>query len=141
MASALYGDTDHDYRDRYEFLQRELRPSTVQLNMKCHSRFQQSRGIVIAESVSHAATLTPDLWALMTYPLLKSSLAGNLYGAVKSCASVGVVSLALGAAMLALSPHGIAQITQGSGSSQQENRTSSMGSAPDSSASAVHESH
>ncbi|MFM0172599.1 beta-xylosidase [Paraburkholderia sediminicola] len=77
----------------------------------------------------------------MTYLLLKSFLAGNLYGAVKSRASVSVVSLALGVAMLATSPHGIAQITQGSGSSQQENRTSSMGSAPDASASAVHESH
>lgn len=78
---------------------------------------------------------------LMTYPLLKSSLARNLHGAVRSRAPVSVVSLALGAAMLALSPHGMAQITPGSGSSQQDNRTSSMGTAPDPSASTVHESH
>jgi hypothetical protein len=78
---------------------------------------------------------------LLNSPLLNSFLTGNLYGAVKSRASASVVSFALGGAMLALSPHGIAQITQGSGSSQQENRTSSMGSTPDSSASAVHESH
>lgn len=34
-----------------------------------------------------------------------------------------------------------AQITQGSGSSQQENRTSAMGTAPDPAASVVHESN
>ncbi|PRX92227.1 beta-xylosidase [Paraburkholderia sp. BL25I1N1] len=77
----------------------------------------------------------------MTAPLLTSSAARTIYGAVKWRASVGLVSLALGGAMLVLSSHGVAQITQGSGSSQQESRTSSMGSAPDSSASAVHESH
>ena len=35
----------------------------------------------------------------------------------------------------------MAQITQGSGASQQDNRTSPMGSAPDSAASMVHESN
>jgi hypothetical protein len=50
------------------------------------------------------------------------------------------MALALGSTLLAVSTCGIAQISQGSGASQQENRTSSMGSAPESSASAVHES-
>ncbi|MFB9123206.1 beta-xylosidase [Paraburkholderia dipogonis] len=77
----------------------------------------------------------------MTHPLFTFSSAGTMYGVMKRRAAVGAVSLALGGAMLVLSSHGVAQITQGSGSSQQENRTSSMGSAPDSSASAVHESH
>jgi len=36
---------------------------------------------------------------------------------------------------------GMAQISQNNGSSQQENRTSSMDTSPDSSASAVHKSH
>ncbi|KAA0997706.1 beta-xylosidase [Paraburkholderia panacisoli] len=56
-------------------------------------------------------------------------------------ASKGWASLALGTAMLAASPCGIAQIPQGSGTSQQENRTSAMGSEPDPAASAIHESH
>jgi hypothetical protein len=56
-------------------------------------------------------------------------------------ASKGWASLAIGTAMLAASTCGIAQIPQSSGSSQQENRTSPMGSAPDPAASAVHESH
>jgi len=77
----------------------------------------------------------------MTAPLLTFSSADTIYGALKWRASARVVSLALGGAMLVLSSHGVAQITQSGGSSQQENRTSSMGSAPDSSASAVHESH
>ncbi|WP_121309765.1 beta-xylosidase [Paraburkholderia sp. BL17N1] len=77
----------------------------------------------------------------MTAPLFTPSPACTIYDAVKWRASAGLVSLALGGAMLVLSSHGVAQITQGSGSSQQESRTSSMGSAPDSSASAVHESH
>jgi hypothetical protein len=55
-------------------------------------------------------------------------------------ASSGWASLAVGIAMLAASPCGIAQIPQNSGASQQENRTSPMGSQPDRAASAVHES-
>ncbi|MBB4512651.1 beta-xylosidase [Paraburkholderia fungorum] len=50
-------------------------------------------------------------------------------------------SLLSGVALLAFSPAGYAQITQGSGSEQQENRTSPMGSTPDPAASAVHESN
>jgi hypothetical protein len=50
------------------------------------------------------------------------------------------ISLALSGAMSLASGAGFAQITQGSGSSQQENRTSAMGAAPDPAASAVHES-
>jgi hypothetical protein len=50
------------------------------------------------------------------------------------------MTLALGSTLLAVSTYGIAQIPQGSGISQHENRASSMGSAPESSASAVHES-
>ncbi|WP_241202436.1 beta-xylosidase [Caballeronia sp. SBC2] len=46
----------------------------------------------------------------------------------------------LGSVLTATVIPGTAQIPQNNGSSQQENRTSSMGSTPDSSASAVHES-
>jgi hypothetical protein len=77
----------------------------------------------------------------MIYRPFSFSSADSIEGAVEWRVPVKVVSLALGAAMLVLSPHGFAQITQGSGSSQQENRTSSTGSAPDPSASTVHESH
>jgi hypothetical protein len=43
--------------------------------------------------------------------------------------------------LIAATTPGIAQIPQSNGSSQQDNRTSSMGSTPDVSASAVHESN
>jgi hypothetical protein len=76
----------------------------------------------------------------MTHSHFTFSSARTMYGVVKRRTAAGAVSIALGGAMLVLSSHGVAQITQGSGSSQQENRTSSMGPAPDSSASAVHES-
>ncbi|WP_244221018.1 beta-xylosidase [Paraburkholderia aromaticivorans] len=76
----------------------------------------------------------------MTHHLLHSSFAGNFCTAVKRRAPGGLASLAFGLAMLASSQCSVAQITQGSGSSQQEHRSSSMGSAPDSSASMVHES-
>ncbi|SDR20650.1 hypothetical protein SAMN05443245_3549 [Paraburkholderia fungorum] len=56
-------------------------------------------------------------------------------------ASVGCLSLLMGGAMTLASDESFAQITQGSGSSQQENRTSAMGASPDPSASMVHESH
>ena len=46
-----------------------------------------------------------------------------------------------GAVFLFAGTNAVAQITQGSGSSQQENRTSAMGSKPDPSASVVHESN
>lgn len=52
-----------------------------------------------------------------------------------------IVSLAFGSGVLVASPCGFAQTTQGSGSEQQENRASAMGSTPDPAASAVHESH
>lgn len=55
--------------------------------------------------------------------------------------SKGWVSLAVGTVMLVACPYVIAQIPQGSGAAQQENRTSAMGSTPDPAASAVHESH
>lgn len=54
---------------------------------------------------------------------------------------MGAAALMLGGAMLVASPYGNAQIPQGSGSQQQENRTSAMGSTPDPAASMVHESH
>jgi hypothetical protein len=46
----------------------------------------------------------------------------------------------LGTILLALSTYSLAQISQGNGSSSQENRTSGTGTAPDASASTVHES-
>lgn len=55
--------------------------------------------------------------------------------------SAGCVSLVLGGAMTIASDDSSAQITQGSGSSQQENRTSAMGASPDPAASMVHESN
>ncbi len=54
---------------------------------------------------------------------------------------VRTITFALGSLLLAISTCSIAQISQGSGTSSQENRTSSMETAPGSSASAVHESH
>jgi hypothetical protein len=71
---------------------------------------------------------------------LAPPLTASFFSAAKRGASVGIVSLALGSALLAMSPASFAQITQGNGSSQQENRTSSMGAAPEASATAVHES-
>jgi hypothetical protein len=55
--------------------------------------------------------------------------------------SGGCLSLVLTGAMAVASNDIFAQITQGSGSSQQENRTSAMGSSPDPAASMVHESN
>jgi hypothetical protein len=77
----------------------------------------------------------------MTHHPLHSSHAGIFCSAVKQRLPAAVASFVLGMAMLASSQCSLAQITQGSGSSQQEKRTSSMGSAPDSSASMVHESN
>lgn len=76
----------------------------------------------------------------MTRRNLVHSPAGSFLSAAKWGASAGIVSLALGSALMAISPCSFAQITQGNGSSQQENRTSSMGAAPEASATAVHES-
>ncbi|WP_438390540.1 beta-xylosidase [Caballeronia sp. DA-9] len=45
-----------------------------------------------------------------------------------------------GSVLFALSTYGFAQISQGNGSSSQDNRTSSAGTQPDASASTVHES-
>jgi hypothetical protein len=55
----------------------------------------------------------------------------------KTIFAKGGVLLAL---LLAISPSSQAQISQGNGNLSQENRTSSMGTAPESQASAVHES-
>jgi len=55
--------------------------------------------------------------------------------------SAGCASLLLGGALTLASDDSLAQITQGSGSSQQENRTSAMGASPDPAASVVHESN
>jgi hypothetical protein len=68
-------------------------------------------------------------------------MTSNLGFAATRRALQGWASLAFGTVLLAASPCGIAQIPQNSGASQQENRTSAMGSAPDPAASAVHESH
>jgi hypothetical protein len=46
----------------------------------------------------------------------------------------------LGTILLAFSTYSLAQISQGNGSSSQDNRTSATGMAPDASASSVHES-
>ncbi|WP_253947538.1 beta-xylosidase [Paraburkholderia xenovorans] len=77
----------------------------------------------------------------MTHSLLDSSPPSRFCSAVKRRTPAGLASFAFGIAMLASSQGSFAQITQGGGSSQQDNRTSSMGSAPDSSASMVHESN
>jgi hypothetical protein len=69
------------------------------------------------------------------------SSAHNFCDAAKLRASAGIVSLTVGAALFALSPCCLAQITQGNGSAQQDNRTSPMGAAAESSATAVHESN
>jgi hypothetical protein len=60
---------------------------------------------------------------------------------VKLRVSARFVSLAFGAVAAVASQGGFAQISQGSGSGQQDNRTSAMGSTPDPSASQVHESY
>ncbi|WP_260854715.1 beta-xylosidase [Paraburkholderia sp. BCC1884] len=69
----------------------------------------------------------------------------NSYCARKSNRSLRIVSfvvlIALGIALLIASSFSVAQITQGNGSSQQDNRSSAMGSTPDPSASMVHESN
>jgi hypothetical protein len=55
----------------------------------------------------------------------------------------GALALVLvaGTTLMAMTTSAMAQIPQNNGSSQQENRTSSMGLSPDPSASAVHESN
>jgi hypothetical protein len=65
----------------------------------------------------------------------------NFYNAAKRYGSSRGAAVALGSAMLVASPYASAQIPQNSGSEQQENRASPMGSTPDPAASAVHESH
>jgi hypothetical protein len=69
------------------------------------------------------------------------SLACNFPGAARLRASAGLVGLALGSALLVVSPGSFAQIPQGNGASQHENRSAAMGSASESAATAVHESH
>ena len=49
-------------------------------------------------------------------------------------------AILLGSILLAFSTYSLAQISQGNGSSSQDNRTSAAGTAPDASASTVHES-
>ena len=82
-----------------------------------------------------------DYCAPMTPRHFTSFLAGSFCTAAKLRASTSLVSLMLGSAMLVASPDGFAQIPQGGGSAQQDNRSSAMGSTPDPAASAVHESH
>ncbi|CAD6530036.1 hypothetical protein LMG28140_02295 [Paraburkholderia metrosideri] len=64
----------------------------------------------------------------------------SFYLRAKLRASAACASFLLGGAMIVASDASFAQITQGNGSSQQENRTSAMGSTPDPAASMVHES-
>jgi hypothetical protein len=66
---------------------------------------------------------------------------GNFHTSARVLASARVASVVLGGVMLVASPYGSAQIPQGAGSQQQENRTSAMGATPDPAASMVHESH
>ncbi|CAB3810587.1 beta-xylosidase [Paraburkholderia fynbosensis] len=65
----------------------------------------------------------------------------NFHTPARVFVSARVASLVLGAVMLVASPYGSAQIPQGGGSEQQENRTSAMGATPDPAASMVHESN
>lgn len=77
----------------------------------------------------------------MTGQHFLSSFKRAFYCPAKWRASAGCASLVLGGAMSFASDDSFAQITQGSGSSQQEKRTSAMGASPDPAASMVHESH
>jgi hypothetical protein len=82
-------------------------------------------------------------FALMTHRSFLSSSTGSACATLRARSLTGAVALALGSALLVASSHCVAQIQQGSGSSgssAQENRTSSTGSTPGSSATAVHES-
>jgi hypothetical protein len=81
----------------------------------------------------------PLTW-IIPPPMTRQNLACIFHRAATLRVSAGIVSLALGSALFAISPCSLAQITQGNGSSQQENRTSPMGAASESSATAVHES-
>jgi hypothetical protein len=65
----------------------------------------------------------------------------GFYFSPKLRVSPGCLSLVLSGAMTIASNDSFAQIPQGGGSSQQENRTSAMGSSPDPAASMVHESN
>jgi hypothetical protein len=51
------------------------------------------------------------------------------------------ITVMFGCALLMDSPCGFGQITSGTGSDQQENRTSSMGTTPDPASTALHESN
>ncbi|WP_345815347.1 beta-xylosidase [Paraburkholderia sp. PREW-6R] len=77
----------------------------------------------------------------MNSPLLIQSRARPLHEVAVSRATARIAVALAGVAFFASSNVCLAQITQGSGSSQQENRTSAMGSKPDPSASFVHESN
>jgi hypothetical protein len=65
----------------------------------------------------------------------------DFFSAASLRASTGCMSVVLGGAMMIAGDDSFAQITQHNGVSQQENRTSAMGAAPDPAASMVHESH
>lgn len=77
----------------------------------------------------------------MTRRYVVSSIACSCYDTAKLRASAALAPLLLGGAIFTACPYCIAQIPQGNGSAQQDNRTSAMGTAPDLAASAVHESH
>lgn len=65
----------------------------------------------------------------------------NLYRPGKEHVLNVLISTATACVLFAATPYAVAQIPQGNGSAQPDNRTSAMGSTPDPSASMVHESH
>jgi hypothetical protein len=78
--------------------------------------------------------------ANMTYQTDKRILSQNLYFLSRKRLLPHSTAVLLGTILLGFSAYSFAQISQGSGSSSQENRTSAAGTAPDASASTVHES-
>ncbi|WP_042328599.1 hypothetical protein [Paraburkholderia ginsengisoli] len=79
----------------------------------------------------------------MTRRSLISFCASNFYNLAKrqaAASGASVAAAALGGVLLVAGSSANAQIPQNSGSAQQDNRTSAMGTTPDPSASMVHES-
>jgi hypothetical protein len=111
-------------------------------NMKRRSRLNNfgHSFCYIATSISNSSTFTVGRYFPFTIYRQVCVMTPNLHFLPTRRAWNGWASLAVGIAMLAASQCGIAQIPQNSGASQQENRTSPMGSQPDPAASAVHES-
>jgi hypothetical protein len=107
--------------------------------MKCDSQFAALGHRFCCTSGKQSAQLR-TLALTMTYHH-RVGPSGRLFcDSVKLRVSARFASLVVGGGVMILSQGSFAQITQGSGSGQQDNRTSAMGSTPDPAASQVHES-